>query len=242
MPDAPIVTASPGSAPHTAVPLHLQYPGAYACRFGRTLAQIGDPNHLERRMVMAGQLTQKERMMLQDQLKHEELCVRKYGSYANATGNQDVKKMFNEIASDEQTHYDTLNGYLGGTVHLPKTRPNQPAHTGAAAQPGGPPQSTRTMEAGTGAQPSSTMFAGPGAGLLSHEFAQDMGVPAGDEAHALSDMLVTEKFISGAYDTAIFEAADPQLRNSLKQIQDDEQKHGEKIYNYMQQHGMYKPQ
>ena len=62
-----------------------------------------------------------------------------------------------------------------------------------------------------------------------------------NEASMLNDMLMTEKYVSGTYDTAIFESASPQIRQALQHIQKDEQKHGEGIFRYMQQHGMYNP-
>jgi spore coat protein CotF len=55
-------------------------------------------------------------------------------------------------------------------------------------------------------------------------------------------MLMTEKYVSGAYDTAIFEFKDAQVRNVLNHIQTEEQKHGEAISAYMQSKGMYSPQ
>ncbi|NMA94653.1 MAG: spore coat protein [Clostridiales bacterium] len=55
----------------------------------------------------------------------------------------------------------------------------------------------------------------------------------------LTDLLSTEKYVSAFYDTAIFEAADPQVRQAIQHIQRDEQTHGEKIFNYMHSHGMY---
>src|SRR5690606_6150332 len=57
-----------------------------------------------------------------------------------------------------------------------------------------------------------------------------------------TDMLMTEKYVSGAYDTAIFEFRDPQVRQVLNHIQKEEQQHGEAIFNYMQSMGMYNPQ
>ena len=59
------------------------------------------------------------------------------------------------------------------------------------------------------------------------------------DAMLCSDMLMTEKFVSGAYDTAIFESADSSVRQALNHIQKEEQKHGEGIYNYMSSNGMY---
>lgn len=54
-----------------------------------------------------------------------------------------------------------------------------------------------------------------------------------------SDLLMTEKFVSGAYDTAIFEFADTNIRQALNHIQKEEQQHGEGIFNYMSANGMY---
>ena len=59
------------------------------------------------------------------------------------------------------------------------------------------------------------------------------------DAMLCSDMLMTEKYVSGAYDTAIFEFADSNVRQALNHIQKEEQKHGEDIFNYMNSKGMY---
>jgi len=69
------------------------------------------------------------------------------------------------------------------------------------------------------------------------------GAAAGtnSDASMLNDMLMTEKYVSGTYDTTIFEASNPQVRQALQHIQKDEQKHGEGIFRYMQQRGMYNP-
>ncbi|MHB8129961.1 MAG: spore coat protein, partial [Mobilitalea sp.] len=55
------------------------------------------------------------------------------------------------------------------------------------------------------------------------------------------DALMTEKYVSGAYDTAIFEFKDAKVRDVLNHIQKEEQKHGEAIFCYMQSKGMYSP-
>lgn len=53
------------------------------------------------------------------------------------------------------------------------------------------------------------------------------------------DMLTTEKYVSGSYDTTIFEFRDAQVRDILNHIQKEEQKHGEAIFKYMESKGMY---
>ncbi len=57
-----------------------------------------------------------------------------------------------------------------------------------------------------------------------------------------SDLLMTEKYVSRAYDTAIFEFKDTEVRDVLNHIQKEEQKHGESIFKYMESKGMYNVQ
>jgi len=54
-----------------------------------------------------------------------------------------------------------------------------------------------------------------------------------------TDLLSTEKHVSSTYNTCIFEFRDSNIRNILNHIQKEEQQHGEQIYNYMVQNGMY---
>jgi spore coat protein CotF len=57
-----------------------------------------------------------------------------------------------------------------------------------------------------------------------------------------ADLLMSEKFVSSAYNTAIFEFTDTNARQALNHIQKEEQQHGEGLFNYMQSQGMYNPQ
>lgn len=59
------------------------------------------------------------------------------------------------------------------------------------------------------------------------------------DKYLCSDALAGEKHVSQLYDTCIFEFKDTALRDTLNQIQKEEQGHGEKIYNYMAQNNMY---
>lgn len=54
-----------------------------------------------------------------------------------------------------------------------------------------------------------------------------------------SDLLMAEKYVSGTYDTSIFEFKDTEVRDVLNHIQKEEQKHGEAIFKYMESKGMY---
>lgn len=154
------------------------------------------------------QLTQKERTLLEDQKKHEEICIQKYNNYAQQTQDPQLQQLFRQYAAQEQQHHNTINQLLQG---------QQPAMGGNQGQ--GAPQQ---------AQPVQSL--------------SQVGMTSEQDAALCTDMLMTEKYVSGSYDTAIFEAANPQVRQALQHIQKEEQQHGEGIFNYMQQHGMYNPQ
>ena len=155
---------------------------------------------------MSLNLTQKEKMLLQDQQKHEEICIQKYQNYANQTQDPQLKQLFNSYGSQEQQHLNSINQLLSGQV------PNTNQQQGQ--------QNLQTSV-------SNQMLAG----MANH-----------NDAALCNDLLMTEKYVSGAYDTAIFEFTDTNVRQVLNHIQKEEQQHGEGIFNYMQSHGMYNPQ
>lgn len=162
---------------------------------------------------MFNSLTQKETMLLQDQLKHEELCIQKYQSFASQAQCQELKQLFTTYASQEQQHLNTINQMLNGQI------PNVSQQGSQSQQQQNPIGSQKVMNNNT-------------QGTLQSQRDQTLCL----------DALTTEKYISGTYDTAIFEFTNPQLRQVLNHIQKEEQQHGEGIYNYMQQRGMYTPQ
>lgn len=67
------------------------------------------------------------------------------------------------------------------------------------------------------------------------------GMTNQQDADLCEDLLSTEKYVSGTYNTAIFEFKDSNIRQALNHIQKEEQQHGEQIFNYMQSKGMYNP-
>ncbi|HEY8349027.1 MAG TPA: spore coat protein, partial [Clostridia bacterium] len=120
----------------------------------------------------------------------------------------------------EQEHLDTLNQLLKGQVP-------------SMGQQGGSQQSGTGMQNNAGGQQMQQNA------QSSQQASQASGVVS-DES-LCNDMLMTEKYVSGTYDTAIFEFKDTQVRDILNHIQKEEQKHGEAIFKYMQSKGMYKP-
>lgn len=150
------------------------------------------------------QLSTKERMLLEDERNQEEICVQKYQNYAQQANDTELKQLFNQLASEEQHHYDMLNQILHGQM------PNM-SH------------SNQTSNLGTQVKQSSFD------GAMNNQ----------SDKVLCSDLLATEKYVSGTYDIAIFESASPQVRQALQHIQQDEHKHGQQLFDYMNSHGMY---
>ncbi|MGI6632336.1 MAG: spore coat protein [Bacillota bacterium] len=198
------------------------------------------------------QLTQKERMLLQDQLNHEQICITKYSGYASRARNPQVRKMFNEFASEEQQHYDTINNLLQGGQTATQGS-SQPQGQGQGAMSNrvifGGQMTDNQMEfvsqansGGADGTQSGSHHAQSRRGSTNFEAGAEFNLSTSDDKSMLEDMLMTEKYISGAYDTAVFESSNAQVRQALQHIQKDEQKHGEEIFKYMQQQGMYQTQ
>ena len=146
-------------------------------------------------------LSQKERSLLEDGKKQEQLCVKKYQGYANSVQDVQLKNLLMEIAQEEQHHHDMIDQMLQGMT------PNM-THSGGATIP----QSNNMFESFSGNT---------------------------NDQILLEDLLSTEKYVSSFYDTVVFESADPKVRQAIQHIQKDEQNHGQKIFNYMNSHGMY---
>lgn len=171
---------------------------------------------------MQVQLTQKERMLLEDMKSEEELCIMKYQSYAQQAKDSALQQMFNQLAGAEQKHFDTISQILQG--NQPNIGQGQGSQTGQGGQTGG--------QTGQSKQP---------ANQINLSQAQNVNNNNSDK-FLLQDMLSTEKYVSGAYDTSIFECSNPNIRQALQHIQKEEQQHGEQLFQYMNSHGMYQLQ
>ncbi|MBM6838871.1 spore coat protein [Clostridium saudiense] len=161
-------------------------------------------------------LNTKERMLLQDEKSHEELCIQKYQDYANKACDPELSSLFTQLSQKEQQHLNTINQILSGTV------PNV-QQSGGQGQQGG--QNQQSQQSNLSSNMSNSTPQTQTASNLDKFLCQDS--------------LSTEKYVSSTYDTTIFEFRDKNIRNVLNHIQKEEQEHGEQIYNYMHQHGMY---
>jgi len=160
-------------------------------------------------------LSQKERMLLEDQKNHELICIEKYTKYANQAQDTQLKQIFNANGQVERTHLDSINQLLSGKLPQMNQQQNQNSQQNQNQQ-----QNQNSGQMNT-TQQGGTNFSD-----------KDM----------CTDLLMTEKYVSGAYDTAIFEFKDTRVRDVLNHIQKEEQKHGEAIFQYMESKGLYNVQ
>lgn len=171
-------------------------------------------------MISNVTLTTKEKYLLEDAKTHEEQCILKYGNYTNLATDPELKAVFRRLEQDEQKHLQTVNQLLSGTV---------PAMGGQSNQ--GNSQQQQGQQSGQQGQTTQQSAVGQSNNTSYNASDKDL----------CTDMLMTEKYVSGAYDTSIFEFKDAQVRDVLNHIQKEEQKHGEAITAYMISKGMYTP-
>ena len=65
------------------------------------------------------------------------------------------------------------------------------------------------------------------------------GAKKQSDTYLMSDLLATEKYVSGVYNTAVFEFGAEDARQRLSAIMQQEQHHGKLLADYMQANGMY---
>ncbi len=162
---------------------------------------------------MAITFTQKEMLLLEDQKTHEQVCINKYTNYAAQAQDNQLKQIFNANAQVEREHLSTINQLISGQVPQLNQQQNQQQNQGMG-------QSANQAPAG---------------GMNSAK----VGMTGASDRDMCIDMLTTEKYVSGSYDTAIFEFNNTNVRDVLNHIQKEEQKHGEAISQYMQAKGLY---
>lgn len=157
-------------------------------------------------------LSQKEKSLLEDQKKHEELCIQKYTNYSNQAQDPQLKQLFDKNCQAERTHLNSINQLLSGTIPDMNQKQNTDSN-----------QNTQNQS-------------------HTNNFTTQSGNANLSDANMCSDLLMTEKYVSGAYNTTIFEFRDTRARDLLNHIQKEEQKHGEALFQYMESHGMYNVQ
>ena len=69
--------------------------------------------------------TQKEASLLKDLKGQEQLCVDKYGKYADEAHDPELKALFRQIQQTEQSHLQTVNTLLNGQMPQQNGQQNQ---------------------------------------------------------------------------------------------------------------------
>ena len=75
---------------------------------------------------------------MQDQKKHEELCIKKYTNYANQAQDPQLKQIFEAHKQQEQQHLDTLNQLLSGQMPAQQSTSQQGASQQGTSVPSQP--------------------------------------------------------------------------------------------------------
>ena len=171
---------------------------------------------------MATNLSKKEELLLKDQKSHEEVCIEKYTNYAEQAQDPELKQLFNQYLSQEEQHLNTLNQIMSGQV--PNLQAQQGGQSGQQGQQSG--QNQNSQQSGQNQQ-------------YGMQSSKSTGMVDQSDIELCKDVLMTEKYVSNTYDTAIFEFRDTNIRNALNHIQKEEQQHGEGVFNYMYSKGMY---
>lgn len=149
---------------------------------------------------------QKEMDLLKDLRGGEELCIEKYGKFAQKASSPKLEAMLDKIKKEEEGHLKTLEIISSGITPPPQGKSSKPAASKPKAEV--------------------SNYSDDKAGYDSDKY-------------LCTDALSTEKHVSSVYDTSIFEFKSPKIREILNHIQKEEQVHGELIYSYMAQNGMY---
>lgn len=176
-------------------------------------------------MISNVTLTTKEKLLLEDMKSHEEQCILKYDNYHNLACDPQLKAVFKSNGQIEQEHLQTINQLLSGKV---------PSMSGG--QSGGQQSSSDQQSGGQQSVSKADQLLGSSPSEVDSPKVPGFNISDKDMC---MDMLTTEKQVSSAYDTAIFECKDAAVRDVLNHIQKEEQKHGQAISSYMISKGMY---
>ena len=80
-------------------------------------------------------LTTKERLLLNDEKSHEELCIKKYSKAASEAQDPQLKQLFTTLGQHEQQHLDTINSIISGNVPNINTQGQQGGQNQSAQPP-----------------------------------------------------------------------------------------------------------
>ena len=160
------------------------------------------------------QLTEKERSLLKDLKGQESLCIEKYSESARRANDPALAELFSSLENAERQHLETL----------------AKIEQGEAPQPGGSSGGQSSGQSGGGQSAEQTF---PARYFVSETPEKK------EDCFLCTDLLAAEKHASHLYDTCVFEFREAAARDALAHIQQEEQQHGKKLYDYMKTNAMY---
>ena len=164
-------------------------------------------------------LSQKAYQALEEAKASEALCANQYHQAAQSANCPQLSQLFENLAQQEENHLNLVTQMTQGKI--PQYTPYVSASQGIANQK----------------QPTSPYAASPN--VMQNTMSSQSGHYNQADKALLEDLLKDEKYMSGLYDTAVFEQSDGHARQLLNTIQQQEQEHGKMLYDYMSDHGMY---
>lgn len=153
---------------------------------------------------------EKEKGILKDLKNDESLCVEKYQKYTSRATSPELQDLLSRMERQESEHLQTISKLIDGDIPV-VTNSSTPSPAAKAV---------------SDFCPAPTNY---NANPQAYE----------SDKYLCTDALSTEKHVSAVYDTSIFEFRNKNVRDTLNHIQKEEQEHGEKIYGFMAQNGMY---
>lgn len=178
-------------------------------------------------------LTNKEKMVVEEEKSHEELCILKYEKALEEACDLELKKLFNSILEHEKEHLKTLNRILSGDIPDIEKESKEKTKKDKVN-----PDDSKSIKSFNKIQ--LNMFQNKMKLKMGLETANELTPEEQKENDYLlcQDALVGEKFVSSTYNNSIFECLNSDLRKVLNHIQKDEQEHGEQITNYLLSQGL----
>ncbi|MDI6601169.1 MAG: hypothetical protein QME46_05245 [Thermoanaerobacteraceae bacterium] len=83
---------------------------------------------------MQENLTERELLVLQDQIMQEMCMITKFSNYAEMTSDPELKNVCRQVAQKHQNHYNTLIRHLNSARAAQTFTTTQPAYTATQAQ------------------------------------------------------------------------------------------------------------
>lgn len=185
------------------------------------------------------QLTSQERTILQDQLKHEAICIQKYQKYASEAMDPELQQLFNSLVTKEQQHFATIQQMLDGAApNLQQGQGQQGQQSQQSQQSQGQMSQGGQYQAQGATENAAEQSAETYLGHDVQSIQGSLGNLIEGDAALCTDSVMTEKFVSGSYDTGVFQSSNQQVIQALQHIQKEEQEHGQQLKQFMESKGL----